>query len=68
MFYKTREAIDYDKAPSSNRPLQPGENTVSLEVPVRTASGALRLDPGMAPGDYLLEELEVRALAETGQQ
>jgi hypothetical protein len=61
IFYKTRDALDYDEAHSSSAPLQPGENTVFLEVPIRDAAGALRLDPGTAPGDYLLKELEVRA-------
>jgi hypothetical protein len=60
IFYKTRDALDYDEAHSSSAPLQAGENTIYLEVPIRDASGALRLDPGTAPGDYVLKEVEVR--------
>jgi hypothetical protein len=61
VFYKTRDALDYDEAHNVSAALQPGENIIYLEVPIRDASGALRLDPGTAPGDYLLKELEVRA-------
>jgi hypothetical protein len=61
MFYKTRDALDYDEGHSSSYPLHPGENTVYLEVALREAFGTLRLDPGILPGDYLLKEFEVRA-------
>ena len=66
IFYKTGDQLDYNEAHASNFPLQEGENTIYIEIPVRNASGALRLDPGMVAGDYVLREIEARAVA-TGQ-
>jgi hypothetical protein len=68
MFYKTGNQLDYDQGHSSSQPLQPGENTVYLEIPVRATSGVLRLDPGMVAGDYLLKEIEARASTPAGSQ
>jgi hypothetical protein len=63
MFYKAGGQLDYDQGHSSSQAMQPGENTVYLEIPMREASGALRLDPGMAMGEYVLKEIEARATA-----
>jgi hypothetical protein len=62
IFYKTRDQLDYDPAHATIFPLQSGENTIYIEIPVRNATGALRLDPGTVAGDYLLREIEARAI------
>jgi len=63
-FYKTQGQIDYDEAHTESQPLKAGENTIYLELQVHEVAGALRLDPGSIPGDYLFKEIEVRADAE----
>ena len=67
IFYKMGGRLDYDAKRIVSQPLQPGENTVYLKIPVRDTSGALRLDPGAVAGNYVVKELEVRAGAESRQ-
>lgn len=67
LFCRTKSGLDYQEGRSARQPLEPGENTVYLKVPVRDASSPLRLDPGAVAGNYLLKELEIRASAETRQ-
>ena len=46
------------------RALQPGRNVVYVKLRVPDLTGRLRLQPGLAAGDYLIRSLEVRAVPE----
>ena len=60
MFYNVRGTEAYAEARSVTQKLVPGENTVYLELTDPETSGALRLDPGVPNGAYILKEIEVR--------
>lgn len=58
---QSRGQTDHAQAYSHSHPLTAGPNTIYLEHNESGTTGPLRLDPGMAPGAYLLQEIDVRA-------
>ncbi|HSH39781.1 MAG TPA: hypothetical protein VK993_13470 [Chthoniobacterales bacterium] len=62
LFYKIEGQTDYSEPQSYSQPLKIGANTIYLEHNEPRTSAPLRLDPGMSPGNYLLNDIEVRAV------
>ena len=60
IFFGTTTRPDYHESNSIRKDIVKGENDVSVEIPVPGFSGALRLDPGTAKGNYVLKLFEVR--------
>lgn len=61
IFYKVAGRAEYTEAYSHSQPLKVGENTIYLEHNEPETTGQMRLDPGNAPGNYIVKDLEVRA-------
>jgi hypothetical protein len=63
--FLTRRFTDYSRnARSVQRPVTKGPNVVYIKLRVPDLVGRLRLQPGLAAGDYLIRSLEVRAVPE----
>ena len=61
LFYKHSGDADYSQANMQSIELKPGDNTAYFILTDPQAIGALRLDPGTVPGEYILKQIEVRA-------
>jgi hypothetical protein len=60
LFYRPEGATAYNNYPM-DRFVRRGSNTLYFELSqAETAGGALRLDPGMVPGPYLMTHFELR--------
>ncbi|CAN5674600.1 hypothetical protein BH20VER1_BH20VER1_19860 [soil metagenome] len=57
------DAGGYDEGHAASQQLQPGKNTVFLKIPAGEWSGRVRLDPGMVPGSYTIDAIEIRSPA-----
>jgi hypothetical protein len=64
VFYATPQAPAYDQARTLEAKLRQGENDLYLEIPVHGCEIRLRVDPGEASGDYILHDLQLRAVEE----
>jgi hypothetical protein len=63
--FKTPRHLDYARlARGVQRPVKTGSNVVYLKLRVPELFGRLRLHPGLAAGEYVLRDLEVRAVPE----
>ncbi len=63
--FKTPRHVDYARlARGVQRPVKAGSNVVFLKLRVPELFGRLRLHPGLAAGEYVLRDLEVRAVPE----
>jgi alginate O-acetyltransferase complex protein AlgJ len=63
--FMTPRYRDYARlARGVQRPVKAGANVVHLKLRVPQLSGRLRLHPGLAGGEYVLRDLEVRAVPE----
>lgn len=60
VFYTNTAEAGYVEENSRTIPLKKGENAVYLCIEEPTIKGQLRLDPGFAPGTYLLRSVEIR--------
>ena len=63
IFYKAPGQKDYTEANSRSYQLREGSNTVFFEHNEPGSTEPLRLDPGTAVGNYILNEIEVRTVA-----
>ena len=68
LFYETSQASGYSGDRKVSQELHKGRNVVFLTLKEPTLSGRLRLDPGMIPGEYVLHDLEVRALPQDSHE
>ncbi len=63
--FKTERHREYARiARGVQRPIRAGRNVVFVKLRVPQLSGRLRLHPGLAAGEYVLRDLEVRAVPE----
>ncbi|HEX4337328.1 MAG TPA: glycosyltransferase family 39 protein [Polyangiaceae bacterium] len=62
LFYATHAAPKFNEEHSVKQPLSAGENRVELRFEAEDLQGRLRLDPGTAPGRYVLDSVELLAL------
>ena len=63
IFYLVGSQTTYSEQNSTVQPLRAGHNTVYLKIDAPETTGQWRLDPGSAPGKYILKSFEVRAAA-----
>ena len=63
LFYITRDMESYTEQTSLQKKITMGINVLYFFLPTDEMIGAVRLDPGKAPGTYRLAELEVRAIS-----
>lgn len=59
LFYTTPETDEFSGGQKISRKIRRGENNLLFRLPHPRTAGRLRLDPGMAPGNYLLRSLEL---------
>jgi hypothetical protein len=59
-FYTTVKSPQFDELHSIRKPIQKGDNDVTVEIIAPDFSGSIRLDPGELPGDYLVTLIEVQ--------
>lgn len=64
VFYQTEDSIAYSADRSVSTAIYTGNNVVIVDLSGSKAVGKLRLDPGRAPGEYLIKSLEVLTLNE----
>ncbi len=63
--FKTERHREYARiARGIQRPIRAGRNVVFVKLRVPQLAGRLRLHPGLAAGEYVLRDLEVRAVPE----
>ena len=62
IFHKVHGQTDYTEPQSRSQRIAAGENVIYIEHDEPTTAGPMRLDPGNVPGDYLIKEIEVRAV------
>jgi glycosyltransferase involved in cell wall biosynthesis len=60
--YVTEDHPEYTLMHTASHYLEPGRNTVFMAIPGEKLKGSLLLQLGYGPGEYLLHDLEVRAL------
>jgi hypothetical protein len=60
VFFKTRTKRTFDRVRGAHARLQPGDNTLTLEVTAADALGELALRPGAEPDRYVLRRFVVR--------
>lgn len=63
LFYRLPRQRGYKEAQSLIQQIAAGRNVVYAELPDPAWTGRLRLDPGDVRGDYILESIEVKAVA-----
>lgn len=61
VFYNTSKAPSFDAAHSVRKPLQKGDNDVTIEFTEPDFQGGIRIDPGEVAGDYTIKLIEVWA-------
>lgn len=59
MFYTTPESAEFSPEHAIKAKIRKGENDLLFRLPHPRTAGRLRLDPGMASGDYLLRSLVI---------
>jgi hypothetical protein len=64
IFYRTRDQDWFTEGLSFRREIEKGENSVYFQLPADEIVGKVRLDPGKAPGDYIIHSLEFRAVVD----
>lgn len=62
VFYLTTEKKKYTEGQQVKHKIKKGRNVVYLEIPKTNLTDRLRLDPGRVPGQYLIHEIEIRAV------
>jgi hypothetical protein len=60
LFYRLPGMANFSQSDSISVPIKAGKNTIYVHIPA--ATGVLRLDPGMLPGEYLLESFQVKRM------
>lgn len=63
VFYLTRDHPGHDETRSQLVPLKQSRNVVYFQLDQPDLIDPVRLDPGAAPGDYVIESLVARAMA-----
>lgn len=66
LFYLRPGERSYSESESQKLHLNQGKNVVYFELTDPSRIGALRLDPGMAPGTYILESLVAKVILPAG--
>lgn len=61
LFYRTQATPHYTEQQSIKREINPLRSILHFCVDARDITGALRIDPGTVPGDYIILSIEVRA-------
>jgi hypothetical protein len=59
VFYDTAKHPQFDEAHSVRKPIQQGDNDVTMEITDGDFGGNMRLDPGDPAGEYLIKVIEV---------
>ena len=60
IFYLVQGITSHDEAHSFKFPLKEGRNVIYCALDDPRLAGVLRFDPGAAPGEYVLEAIELR--------
>lgn len=68
LFYLRPGEKSYNESQSQKLHLNQGKNVVYFELTGPARIGALRLDPGMAPGTYLLESFVAKVISPAGNR
>jgi hypothetical protein len=66
LFYLLRGQRTYTFPQSLKQPIKAGDNLIYFVLPDLPEARPLRLDPGMAPGEYLIQSFEAKSVAATG--
>ena len=61
LFFQTREKRSYVEQNSLKQATLKGRNRIRFELSADRIHGRLRLDPGRAPGEYVLHQLRIHA-------
>jgi len=63
VYYMTSDSRQYSESLSISRSIKKGRNVLFIPLMRTDLHGRLRLDPGKAPGDYVLHSVEIRAFS-----
>jgi hypothetical protein len=66
LFYLLRGQRTYTFPQSLKQPVKAGDNLIYFVLPDLPEARPLRLDPGTAPGEYLIQSFEAKSVAATG--
>ncbi len=64
MFYLKKGQSEYVESQTASCELKAGRNAVLLELPEAGWTGRLRIDPGMVPGEYTIENVVIKAASQ----
>jgi glycosyltransferase involved in cell wall biosynthesis len=62
VFYKTTDCPGYSEAMSISKSVKTGRNVMIIPLNQPDICGALRLDPGKIPGEFVIHAIELRAV------
>jgi len=62
IYFTPRPDLPFSEDRTAYAGLLAGRNEVYIELSARDCAGGLRLDPGMVEDEYIIEDLEIRAL------
>ena len=62
LFYRTSTQDQFNEEQSMKKCIRQGDNIVYFQLPINEMEGSIRMDPGTAPGEYVLYSLEARTI------
>ena len=62
IFYQTAKKKQFCEEQSIKKEISRGDNVVYFWLPIDVIEGSIRMDPGTAPGEYVLYSLEARTI------